>query len=88
MAAFPKNDAMVKKSEVFGWDTEPVDERPSEFMPSTGYAMLSGYHGLEEAHRVRRSRTRVGVKSLLVFVVAIVGLAIFAMLKLVAMRHG
>lgn len=32
---------MIKKSQLFGWDQEPVDERPSEFMHSTSYGTLS-----------------------------------------------
>jgi hypothetical protein len=35
---------MIKTSQLFGWEQEPVDERPSEFMPSTGFGTLSGYH--------------------------------------------
>ena len=26
---------MIKRTQLFGWEQEPVDERPSEFMPST-----------------------------------------------------
>ena len=33
---------MIKRTQLFGWEQEPVDERPSEFMPST----LSEFSGL------------------------------------------
>ena len=40
---------MIKASQLFGWEQEPADERPSEFMPSrlSGFAELSGYAPLD-----------------------------------------
>ena len=44
---------MIKPSQVFGWEQEPVDERPSEFMVSTSFGTLSGYHAnLEDENAV------------------------------------
>jgi hypothetical protein len=36
--------AMIKTSQLFGWEQEPAGERPSEFVPSrlSGFAALSG----------------------------------------------
>lgn len=43
----------------FTWDHEPSEERPSEFMNSTSYSLLSGYHVLpDEERRKRRERSR------------------------------
>ena len=51
------NAHMARQPHVYGWDEEPADERPSEFAPSTGYSLLSGYHddalSPEERARVR-----------------------------------
>ena len=47
---------MIKLSQIFSWDQEPVDERPSEFMDSTHLGALSGYHpvfGLKDAATTR-----------------------------------
>ena len=33
-----------KDTQIFDWESEPHDERPSEFAQSTGYSVLSGYH--------------------------------------------
>ncbi|HEY0857825.1 MAG TPA: hypothetical protein VGE16_12245 [Albitalea sp.] len=44
---------------VYGWDEEPADERPSEFMPSSGYSALSGYHVPRDLS-ARLSRRRRG----------------------------
>ncbi len=37
-----RND--FKPSAVYDWDAEPKDERPSEFAPSTGYQLHSGFY--------------------------------------------
>ena len=34
----------IKPSQLFGWEHEPAQERPSAFMNSTSFASLSGYH--------------------------------------------
>ena len=50
-----------KDTQVFGWETEPKDERPSEFVPSTGFSSLSGYYAMPpDARQLRRSRRRGG----------------------------
>ena len=81
--------APFKQSQVFGWDSEPVDERPSEFM-STGYSSLSGYHGLGDARRAERhtSTSRFGLKSMLVFSIAVIGAGGYALTKLAPLLHG
>jgi len=79
--------APFKQSQVFGWDSEPVDERPSEFM-STGYSSLSGYHGLGDARRAERhTSSRFGLKSMLVFSIAVIGAGGYALTKLAPMLH-
>ena len=40
--------AMFKKPHVFGWENEPVDERPSAFMDSTHFSRLSAFQGLND----------------------------------------
>lgn len=42
----------------FTWDHEPSEERPSEFMNSTSYSLLSGYHVLPDEERSKRQRRR------------------------------
>jgi len=39
---------MIKISQLFGWDQEPVDERPSAFMDSTHFGSLSGFQPLRD----------------------------------------
>jgi hypothetical protein len=64
-----------KDSQLFGWDAEPSEERPSEFAHSTGYSLLSGYHVLHDSPSAagRRSKTK-GLGFLLVVSALIVGL--------------
>lgn len=80
---------IFKESQLFNWDTEPVDERPSEFMHSTGYATLSGYHSSFDTRRrapVRRSRS--GLIGVLVFALVVIAVGAWAIVKLAPMlRH-
>jgi hypothetical protein len=77
-----------KQSQLYDWDSEPVDERPSEFMSSTGYSTLSGYQGLTDARRAERHTSRFGFKSLLVFSIAVVSIGGYALMKLAPLLHG
>jgi len=77
---------MVKKVHVYGWDDEPVDERPSEFR-STGFPM-SGYATTVASAGRARARTRFGFKSLIVFALLLLGIGAWALLQLPALlRH-
>lgn len=69
-----------KDTQVYDWDAEPKDERPSEFIPSTGFSSLSGYYAMPPDARVYRRNRRNGggltvlLVGLLVIVVGVVGL--------------
>jgi hypothetical protein len=54
-----------KETQVFGWDAEPHDERPSEFVQSTGYSSLSGYYAMPDT-RARSARRGGGFKWILI----------------------
>ena len=51
-----RND--FKTTQVFDWEAEPKDERPSEFVPSTGFSSLSGYYSMPPDARVMRHNRR------------------------------
>jgi energy-converting hydrogenase Eha subunit A len=78
----------IKSSQIYDWDAEPVDERPSEFAASTGYSVLSGYHAAHVPLRAPRKPSRVGFKALLVFCVAVLALGVFVLLKIAPLLHG
>lgn len=78
----------IKSSQIYGWDEEPVDERPSEFSSSTGYSVLSGYHPMNDSSRRRQPRSRVGFKTLLIFCVVVLALGVFALVKLPPLLRG
>ena len=85
------NACMTKQSHIFGWEEEPVDERPSEFMASTGYSVLSGYHPIDEPlRRLRapRPRSRFGFKTLLVSCLVILALGAYALAELAPLLRG
>jgi hypothetical protein len=80
---------VFKQSQLYSWDAEPVDERPSEFMHSTGHATLSGYQSNFDATRrapVRRSYA--GLIGMLVFALVVIAIGAWAILKFAPMlRH-
>jgi len=85
------NARMARQPHVYGWDEEPADERPSEFAPSTGYSLLSGYHVPADlsARSARRRRGRsVGAVTLLVVCVVLLAVSGAAMVHLVRLLHG
>ena len=78
----------VKSSQIYGWDEEPVDERPSEFSSSTGYSVLSGYHPMNDPLRKRPPRSRIGFKTVLFFCACVLTLGVFALVKLAPLLRG
>ena len=76
-----------KDTQVYGWDAEPKDERPSEFIPSTGFSSLSGYYSMPpDASVYRRARrNRGGLKLVLatLFMLALGAAAMIGFLHMV-----
>ncbi len=73
-----------KPSQVYDWEVEPHDERPSEFAPSTGYRVHSGFYVAPVVTSRRRSNGAV------VWLMAsgVAGLAIAGLLVLVKVLRG
>jgi hypothetical protein len=83
-----KNATPLKSTQVFGWEAEPTDERPSEFIPSTGFSSLSGYYAMPPS---KNFRPRTSVKSALstwLLVVIVLGTAIVGLVLMVRMLKG
>jgi len=80
---------VFKESQLYNWDTEPVDERPSEFMHSTGYAALSGYHSNFDARpRTPRRSGHSGLIAVLVFALIVIAVGGWAIVKFAPLlRH-
>ena len=74
---------MKKKAHIYTWEDEPVDERPSEFMSSTGYPPLSDFYPMMVAQQPDRPRSRFGFSALLIVALLPVVLGGFALAKLV-----
>ncbi len=78
-----------KDTQLFGWDAEPSQERPSEFTHSTGYSALSGYHVLPDSHSVAARRHNAkGLGFLLVVSGLIVGLGAVGLYWLAQFLRG
>ena len=71
-----------KQTQIFGWEHEPADERPSDFV-STGYS--TGFSTLSSAPRRRR---RGNGWLTLLFTAAVLGSGVFGMLVLVQQLRG
>jgi hypothetical protein len=83
------NGGMFKQSQIYGWESEPADERPSAFTHSTTHAPTSGYHDPGAARRAALRRpARFGAKSLLAFSMAVLVLGAYGLLKLAPLLHG
>ncbi|WP_341887326.1 hypothetical protein [Variovorax sp. YR752] len=80
----PRRD--FKDTQVYDWDLEPKDERPSEFAPSTtGYSLHSGFY----VTPVTAVRHRRG-SGLMVWLVAssVIGMGVLGLFGLVRMLKG
>lgn len=73
-----------KPSQVYDWEAEPQDERPSEFAQSTGYRVHSGFY-VAPVLTTRRSSNGVMVWLL---ASGVAGLAVAGLLMLVKMLRG
>ena len=75
-----KKQLAFKETQFFDWDTEPKEERPSEFH-TTGFSTASGYyHSLGDAAvapRPRRSRSS-GHATLIVGLLAVIAIGTVA----------
>ncbi len=77
-----------KDTQVFDWEIEPKDERPSEFAPSTtSYALHSGFYVAPIGGERRRLRRR---GSVLVWLLAggVVGAGMLGLFGLVHLAKG
>jgi hypothetical protein len=85
-----RSNRPFKDTQVFGWETEPRDERPSEFVPSTGYSALSGYYAMPDARSRGPSTRRRGHGPLLVLLAsaAMIGLGVAALLGFLHLIRG
>lgn len=75
----------IKPSQLYEYENEPVDERPSEFMNSASWSPVSNFHAAPAVLRrplrpLRRGFTGVVLAALTLFALATVTLAALASL--------
>jgi hypothetical protein len=75
-----RHSRQFKETQVFGWDHEPKDERPSEFVQSTGYSVLSGYYTLPDSAVAKRRQRRSGFNGVLIAALMAVGVGTAALI--------
>lgn len=77
-----------KSSQIYTWESEPAEERPSEFM-TTGYSQLSGLQSLgEPGGPASRSAALFGFKSWLTFAIVLIGLGAYSLAKFAPLLRG
>ena len=89
-SAMSKNHPDFKTTQIFDWDSEPKDERPSEFH-STGFSTASGYYhsldGLERTAPARKPRGNA-ITILLLGLVTAIGIGTVGVLWLAQFLRG
>lgn len=83
-----RSNRPFKDSQVYGWDAEPKDERPSEFVPSTGYSALSGYYAMPDGGVRTVRRRSSGLMPILVVVGLVIGTGVAALLGFLHLVRG
>ena len=74
-----------KDTQLFGWDSEPSEQRASEFAQSTGYSALSGYYAVPESRRKPKAK---GTGFLMVVTALIVSLGAVGLYWLAQFLRG
>jgi hypothetical protein len=76
-----KKQLAFKETQFFDWNTEPKEERPSEFH-TTGFSTASGYyHSLGDAAVPRRSRSK-GHTTWIIGLLAVIAVGMVAVYSL------
>ena len=76
----------IKPTHIYDWDTEPVDERPSEFMNSTSWSASSSFHPPVPVARMPSSR--FGFASVLIVAMTLLALGAFAIAEIIPLLRG
>lgn len=77
-----------KQVHLYDWDSEPVDERPSEFSSTTGYSALSAYHSIYDAPLRSRPRRLVGFKTMVAVCIALLAFGSWSLVTVASMLRA
>lgn len=78
----------IKPTQIYDWDSEPVDERPSEFS-STGYSHSSSFYPHSTPRLRRHAGTGLfGFKIVLLIAIAVIGFGAFAIDRLLPLLRA
>ena len=73
----------IKPTQIYDWDAEPVDERPSEIMNHSGFSAASGFHAASTFTTPPQAKARLGMAVLLAAALAVLALGAVVIAKLV-----
>ena len=80
-----RTNSRYKDTQVFDWESEPHDERPSEFAQSTGYQLHSGFYVAPVTSSRRRRDGSGNGLVLWLMVGSVLGLGVAGLLGLVSL---
>ncbi|MBC7482032.1 MAG: hypothetical protein H7337_09085 [Rhizobacter sp.] len=72
----------IKPTQIYDWDAEPVDERPSEIMTHSGFSAASGFHAASTFTRPQPAEAQFGMAVLLAAALAVLALGAVVIAKL------
>ena len=75
----------IKPTQIYDWDAEPVDERPSEFTVYSDFSAASGFHMASKSTKRSWAQPRFGFALLLVAALGVLALGALGIAKLVPM---
>jgi len=84
---YPRAFRRFRQSTVFDWEAEPVNERPSEFVASTAFALRSGC-STQDCYGMRRSSRRSGFSAVLVALILFLVLCVGGLFGLARLVNG
>lgn len=78
----------IKPTQIYDWDAEPVDERPSEIMNHSGFAAASGFQAASTLTRPPPAKPQFGMAGLIAAALAVLALGALAIATLVPLLRG
>jgi len=78
----------IKSTHIYDWDSEPVDERPSEFMSSSGYSSVTGFYSTASSARQAPRRAGFGFGAVLLVALAVLALGAFVLARISTLLHA
>ena len=78
----------IKPTQIYDWDSEPVDERPSEFSHSASHSPVSGFYSTPRVTRRPPKPSGAGFTGLFMVALTLLALGALALATLAPLLRG